>query len=114
MAKFTGTQEVINNLEKWGMNKERNIKRAADVMATEVEKYAKANRPWTDRTGNARAGLKGVSVVSSTDVAIQLHHGVKYGLYLELGFAGRFAILKPTLDRYKPEIIRVLKKFWGD
>lgn len=109
----TGANEVIRNLERWGKRKQREIELAGKLqIAPKLERYAKQHRPWTDRTGNARRGLHAKAIVSTHDVAIQLHHGVTYGVYLELGYAGRFAILKPTMDKHRNEMIRIIEKIW--
>ena len=58
--------------------------------ANEFEKYMKANAPWTDRTGNARRGLKAQ--------ATQSRKAFVYGVYLEYAMGRRFAIIQPTID----------------
>lgn len=115
MTKLHGVDDVIRKLEKWGKQKEHNVTTASKrVVAPMLERYAKANRPWQDRTGNARRGLHSKVVVTTKDIAIQLHHGVHYGLYLELSRAGKYAILRPTIDRNRAEIVRILESAWGD
>ena len=79
--------------------------------AEELEGYMKANRPWQDRTGAARAGLS-ASVESSRMNYVQtikLSHGVPYGIYLEYSMERRFAILEPTMRIKGPEIINDLQ-----
>jgi hypothetical protein len=109
--KLEGTAEVIRNLESW---RDKSIAKIENVSKQQIvpmlEKYAKQNRPWTDRTGNARRGLHGKVVVTAREIAIQLHHGVSYGVYLELSHAGRYAILRPTLEAKREEIARILEK----
>ena len=65
--------------------------------------YAKANAPWTDRTGDARAGLDVAVDNDGTSITMQLYHTVDYGLWLEVIQNGRFAILMPTLQGYSLE-----------
>ncbi len=115
MARLHGVDDLIRNLEKWGKQREHNVITASKTaVAPMLERYAKANRPWKDRTGRAKQGLHAKVVTSSSDIAIQLHHGVHYGVYLELSKAGKYAILRPTIDRNKAEIIRILRSAWGD
>lgn len=68
--------------------------------ANEYEKYMKANAPWTDRTGNARRGLKAQATQSRKAfvTTIKLSHSVYYGVYLEYAMGRRFAIIQPTID----------------
>lgn len=62
--------------------------------------YAKANAPWEDRTGDARAGLN-VDLQSDGDsILMSLYHTVDYGLWLEVIQSGRFAIIMPTLEGF--------------
>lgn len=61
--------------------------------------HAKINAPWTDRTGNARAGLhSGVSVgVNQEYWELFLAHTVFYGIYLETRWSGKYQIIAPTI-----------------
>lgn len=68
--------------------------------AIEVLTYARANAPWLDRTGKARAGLD-VSVTREGDqVWLELYHTVDYGLWLETIQSGEYAIIMPTLELF--------------
>lgn len=110
---MAGSDEVIENLRRWQQAK---LDETADTIDNDIipllESYAKANRPWTDRTGNARRGLKGTSMVSASEIRIQLWHTVYYGVYLEQGFEGRFSILRPTVRRFKGTVISRLRQVW--
>jgi hypothetical protein len=74
--------------------------------------YAKANAPWTDRTGNARQGLwSNVEGVPRQSVSISIEHGViDYGIWLEILHAGRWAILLPTISYFHPRIMADIRK----
>lgn len=76
----------------------------ATVHALQLEADAKANRPWADDTGAARAGLIGRAFRSSRGMRIVLAHQVRYGWALELARGGRYAILWPTLVRSLPRL----------
>ena len=90
------------------------VKKAAVVtahrMAPEVESYMKNNAPWTDRTGNARNGLAARAYESGDEVGIVLYHQVSYGIWLEVRWSGRYAIINPTIDEMGP---RVMQQFNG-
>jgi hypothetical protein len=79
--------------------------------APQVQNYARRNAPWTDRTGNARQGLFAEysagreaflgSAFGGNGVGqhtITLYHSVNYGIWLEVRFAGRYAIIAPTIE----------------
>jgi hypothetical protein len=78
----------------------------AHRMAPEVEAYMKNNAPWTDRTGNARNGLAARAYESGDEVGIVLYHQVSYGIWLEVRFSGKYAIIQPTIDVMGPQVMQ--------
>jgi hypothetical protein len=64
---------------------------------------AQANHPWNNITGDAERGLS-VDVSGDGAVAsLTLYHTVYYGVYLELRWGGRYAVIMPTLQaQYGP------------
>lgn len=77
----------------------------ARELAPRIEAYAKQNAPWTDRTGQARAGLGTNVYAQGTEVIIELYHSVDYGYWLEVIQSGRFAIIMPTLEALSGEVM---------
>lgn len=76
-----------------------------------VEAHAKQRAPWSDRTTNARSGLRAEAVKLGAGVfAIILSHAVTYGIYLETRWNERYAIIMPTIRAYAPKVIRTLNK----
>ena len=88
-------------------------KLSPEQQANEIENYMKSHRPWTDRTGNARRGLRcDVSASKMKRVTtLELKHSVYYGVYLEYGMGQRFAIIQPTIRIKGPEIMRDMQGF---
>ena len=83
----------------------------AKTDAGELRAYMQANRPWTDRTGEAKRQLNAVvSKPSAHEVRITLSHGVYYGIWLELAHGKKYAILQPTLNTKGKEVIEDFKK----
>lgn len=77
--------------------------------AEKIEYKMKANRPWTDRTGMAKATLStSVSRPSNNLFRITLAHGVDYGIWLELAHGKNWAIIAPTLNEEGPRVIESL------
>jgi hypothetical protein len=82
--------------------------------AQKMEQYAKAEAPWEDRTGDARKGLRGdVFYRPGVDMGVTLAHTVEYGQYLETANDGKYAILKPTVEHFMPEIKNTLRRVFG-
>lgn len=74
--------------------------------ASEVESKMKLNRPWTDRTGMAKATLNTkVSQPDDHTVRMTLAHGVEYGIWLELAHGKNYAIVAPTVREEGPRIV---------
>jgi len=77
----------------------------ADTAAKKMEREAKANAPWTDRTTNARQSLAGSSGWDGNKLKVVLSGGMDYSVYLELAHEKKYAILKPTIDKNTSEIL---------
>jgi len=84
--------------------------------AAEIENYMKANAPWTDRTGNARRGLRAeVSQSRGRYVTtIKMSYNVYYGVYLEYAMGRRYAIIEPTQRVKGPEYVNGLEGMLGN
>ena len=74
--------------------------------------YAKANKPWKDRTANAKKGLHSeVEHIPLKSISISIEHGIiDYGIWLEVRHAGRWAILLPTISHFQPRIMADVRK----
>ena len=92
-------QQVQHNMQKLQSKFEAAVQILAENGAEKMEQYAKENRPWHDRTGNARQRLKGSWEKESNGYKIQIAHGVTYGVWLEFKNERRYAILKPTVEK---------------
>lgn len=78
--------------------------------AMTLESTMKLNRPWTDRTGMAKATLNtSVSQPDENTVRITLAHGVDYGIWLELAHEKNYAVIAPTIDTEGPKVIEGLQ-----
>lgn len=70
-----------------------------DAMAARAASMMRENAPWTDRTGNARAGLKAVHESEPmVEHRLVLLHSMPYGIWLEVRWSGRYAIIGPTMQ----------------
>lgn len=114
------------------------ISAALAYMAPQVEGYMRSNAPWTDRTSNARQGLfarpfgesgqqsvstgggtgryggagtigMGSSSVLSEMLGIDLYHTMPYGIWLEVRWNGKYAIILPTIRAMGPEVMSTLR-----
>ena len=90
-----GQIEWFNGPE-WDEVAEEEFAKAEDQLESEM----KASAKWSDRTGDARAGLYAETQSNDGVVTLELGHGVDYGFWLEVIQNGRFAIIGPTLERH--------------
>lgn len=67
--------------------------------------YAKTNARWTDRTGNARNGLGVEFNHTKYSHGFAIYHRVPYGLWLEVRWSGKYAIIASTIQRQFPKVM---------
>jgi predicted nucleic acid-binding Zn-ribbon protein len=79
----------------------------AQELADEMVEWAQANAPWSDRSGAAREGLVAEVVSNNGSLEINLMHTVDYGIWLEVRWGGRYAIIIPTIEKFA---IKMLNK----
>ena len=102
--------KLNKNLDKMSTKLGALILMYAATKASELQSKMKLNRPWTDRTGMAKALLNAkVSQPSKDIVRITLAHGVEYGIWLELAHEKNYAIIAPTIREEGPRIIEDLE-----
>lgn len=76
--------------------------------------YAKETAPWTDRTGNARSGLRTeVEWIPKVSYSMFLFHTMSYGIWLEIRWGGKYAVILPTLKVQGPATMRLLQNLFS-
>ena len=79
---------------------------AFDSMVPVAEGHMRSNAPWTDRTGNARNGLRARHVANPmVSHELILYHTMPYGIWLEVRWSGRYAIIGPTIQEIGPDVM---------
>ena len=105
--KFDYDQSMLGkNMDKFALKLGAAVLMYANTKATQIEASMKRNRPWTDRTGMAKASLRTVvTQPNQNTIRITLAHGVSYGIWLELAHEKKYAIIDPTLKKEAPEVV---------
>ncbi len=89
----------------------------AETAAEKMQNYAKQNRPWSDRTGQARQRLRGYTGHIANGKRIYIAHGVEYGVFLEFANERKYAVLEQTVEVVGAEIMpgfeRLLERLGG-
>lgn len=78
-----------------------------DYWAARAVSQMRTQARWTDRTTNARNGLSAVRRDNGLDSALVLFHAMPYGIWLEVRWSGRYAIIGPTLNDIAPDVHRL-------
>jgi hypothetical protein len=101
---------LASRIEELGEGMRRNTAAVGQVTAEDVQSYARQTAPWKDQSGDARAGLTGVSVEALDGIIIVLYHTMFYGEYLEDASGhhpnkGAYKVIIPTLTAFYGEIM---------
>lgn len=100
-------------LKKMAEVKQRSMFAAEQVAqngAAKLEAEAKRSAPWTDRTGLARQTIRGVSGWEGGKLRCGVTGNMEYSAYLELTHEGKNAVLWPTVQRNREEIMEQFKR----
>ena len=104
--KFLDASKLVQGLDDFDEKSKAALQMYAESAAAKLESYMKEKRPWTDRTGSAKARLKAsAEEVPKKGYRITLAHGVDYGIHLELANEKRFAIVQPTIESQSGEVM---------
>lgn len=80
------TNNLMNMLDQRQSRMKLALGIYANSSATKLQNYARRNKPWTNRTYNARTRLNATWEWKNDNIlSIVLSHGVDYGMYLEKG-----------------------------
>ena len=111
---WRGDVQMGQNCVLYGNKVIEAVRRVADYFAPILETAAKKGAIWVDRTSNARQTLRAwVDELANDTVMLYLSHGMWYGVFLEAKYAGRYAIIWPTLQAHIEPIMQMLKGIFG-
>jgi len=94
---MAGSAKVIANMAGWEAVTLKALEAELSRHIKGSESYAKASGRWTDRTGDAREGLKGSEPYQMGQyLMVSVYHSEEYGEWLErrLDFYGKYKILE--------------------
>lgn len=111
------SNEIPGNIDKMSTFVDKSFRTTLRYYEPQVENYARLNAPWQDQTTNARNGLIAQSGKQGSEYFLVLAHRVPYGIWLEVRFGGKNAIILPTITFFSPKIMgtmnKILDKFHG-
>lgn len=103
------TSIVRKNLQVYGQSTVGKAKMGMQILVANNENRAKQNRPWTDRTGQARSSITGSYEFSDTSLIGALAIGAYHGIFLEKANGGKYAIVWPTILETQRELLEVAR-----
>lgn len=111
-ARIVITSDTLTpNLKALPAKIEAAVAAAVDYSAVRAEGFARENAPWTDRTGNARSGLHTAPFHEfGSNHGYHIAHSVPYGIWLEVRWEGRYAIIEPTVQTMGPELMQMVSQ----
>lgn len=82
-----------------------------EFYADQIEEWMRENAPWDDRSGEARDGLTAEVDRHRMQAALYVYHTVDYGIWLEVRWNGKYAILTPAVEHWGPFVMQELEIF---
>ncbi len=101
------SSQVRTNLGNWGTRSIAIARQGMTVKVANDENRAKANRPWTDRTGQARASITGTTEADALSIRGALAIGADHGIFLEKANGGKYAIIWNTVLENRRELLEI-------
>lgn len=108
MADFRWEGDLMANIAGMDDHVKRAMYASAEYVAPEIQSFMRTEAPWTDRTGNARNGLKTKVYSKGDKVAIVLYHTMPYGPFLEVRWGGKYGIIPAAMAAGGPRWVEVL------
>lgn len=109
-SKFTFTNNLKSPIV---LNEKLNGQLAAIMLYWDgpIETAMKLGASWTDRTGNARSGLRAEYVTEGFgNHQIVMSYSVDYGIWLEIANDGDYSIIGPTIPVMGPKVMQTTTK----
>jgi hypothetical protein len=109
MAIVIRRDTLTPTLETFDEDVRQAIRSVLEYWAARAVTQMRQNASWTDRTSNARNGLASRVLVGSDDASLVLFHTMNYGIWLEVRWSGRYAIIGPTMNDIGPKALEMAR-----
>lgn len=96
VATWTGSDALVDKISAFDARMNKVIAGQVLYAQNDAVTYAKKNAPWQDQTGNARAGLHAATNFGHNFAELIVAHSEPYGIWLEIRWSGKYAIIGPT------------------
>lgn len=85
-----------------------NVSKIFDYWQLAAESAMKGGARWTDRTGNARAGLVTDSTREGNVFTLYFASMASYGIWLEIRWSGKYAIVGPVMKDVAKSLAKMI------
>ncbi|EQB3101465.1 hypothetical protein ACYIU4_002828 [Clostridium botulinum] len=106
-------EDVINGLANFEIKSKTSVGLYADTASKKLEAKAKKDAPWKDKTGQSRQTIEGSKQWEGDKCNVYIAGNTQYFPYLEFCNDKQYAILKPTVDKLSPEILKGMNNLLG-
>lgn len=104
-------RELRHNIENFDDIVDKMLDRVVEYHAARGQSEMKMSAPWTDRTSAARNGLfTVVEKEGKGSYTIVFSHTVNYGIWLEVKFSGRDAVIMPTIQKIGVDLMEDIRR----
>ena len=108
MAKVHGRDTVVRNIRDYATRYHAVARNVLEEQAQIIEQRMKAEHRWQNRTGEAERQLRCRVFDNGAVLRLQAAHGVPYGIFLEHGRQGAYAVLQPTVRSQWPTALKAV------
>lgn len=105
MPDLFGFQQVLGALGVFERQSATAMRAAANDWARSTVEWEKSNKPWTDRTGAARAGLKQNVGQEGQYLVVTIYGDHAHNYWLELAHAGAWGIIYRAVRERSPQLL---------
>lgn len=100
---------VLRGLSETEIRTRAAIGLLADSSEREMERHAKSNAKWEDRTALSRQTIKGDYKWNGKKCNVIIAGYTQHFPYLELANEKKYAILNPTIQKFAPQILNSMR-----
>lgn len=100
--------EISPNLEVLDERLPAAIEKIFDYFSGKAETEMKSGARWSDRTGNARAGLVSAAERNGDEFTLYFASMASYGIWLEIRWSGKYAIVGPVMESIGPRLAKMI------
>ncbi|WP_054677005.1 hypothetical protein ACFLKB_17430 [Clostridium sp. FAM 1755] len=114
MSEFeVNMDNIIDGLSEFEMQSRISISMYADIAGKKLEEYAKKNAPWKDQSDMDSETIKGGKQWEGDKCNFYVSGNMEGSPFLELCNDKKYAILKPTIDKLSPQILKGMSNLFG-